>query len=312
MVFENDTFRFCDYITLQKVNFRMDFQTNDLKPKARLPRWMKAEMPHGKAYLKVKQLVNQHKLNTICTSGNCPNKGECWSRGTASFMILGDKCTRNCRFCAVKNMYPDDVDWGEPMRLAESIYTLKLKHAVITSVARDDLKDGGATFWATTIRAIKRKNPNTTLEVLIPDFNGDLNLLQKVIDTKPEVISHNLETVKRLTPKVRSMARYQRSLDVLYGISKSGLVAKSGIMLGLGETKEEVLQCMDDLRAVNCKVMTLGQYLQPAGHYIKVEEYIKPEQFIRYKEEGLKRGFSFVESTPLVRSSYRAEEHVNA
>jgi lipoic acid synthetase len=290
----------------------MDYLTNDLKRKPRLPRWMKSEMPHGKAYLTVKNLVEKHDLNTICSSGNCPNKGECWSRGTASFMILGDKCTRNCRFCAVKNLLPDEVDWEEPMRLAESIRTLKLKHAVITSVARDDLKDGGASFWASCIKTIKKLNPTTTLEVLIPDFNGDLDLLQKVIDTKPEVISHNLETVERLTPKVRSFARYKRSLKVLEAIAKSGLIAKSGIMLGLGETEKEVLECMDDMSAVGCKVITLGQYLQPAGHYLKVEEYITPELFDKYKEEGLKRGFSFVESSPLVRSSYRAEQHVNA
>lgn len=284
----------------------------DIKPKARLPRWMKAEMPNGKNYLTVKKIVNDNKLNTICSSGNCPNKGECWSRGTASFMILGEKCTRNCRFCAVKNLIPDEVDWEEPLRLALSIKTLNLKHAVITSVARDDLSDGGAGFWAKTIKTVKKINPNTSLEVLIPDFNGDLDLLQKVIDEQPEVISHNMETVERLSPKVRNMARYKRSLKVIEAIAKSGLIAKSGIMLGLGEKEDEVLECMDDLRAVGCKVMTLGQYLQPAGHYIKVEEYIHPDLFKKYKEAGLNRGFSFVESSPLVRSSYRAEQHINA
>lgn len=227
-------------------------------------------------------------------------------------MILGEKCTRNCRFCAVKNLIPDEVDWEEPLRLALSIKTLNLKHAVITSVARDDLSDGGAGFWAKTIKTIKKINPNTSLEVLIPDFNGDLDLLQKVIDEQPEVISHNIETVERLSPKVRNMARYKRSLKVIEAIAKSGLIAKSGIMLGLGEKEDEVLECMDELRAVGCKVMTLGQYLQPAGHYIKVEEYIHPELFKKYKEAGLKRGFSFVESSPLVRSSYRAEQHINA
>ena len=283
-----------------------------LKPRPRLPRWMKAEMPNGLEYLKVKKLTEEHDLHTICVSGNCPNKGECWSRGTASFMILGDKCTRNCRFCAVENLLPDDVDWGEPTRLANTIKTLGLKHAVITSVARDDLKDGGGAFWAMTIKTIKRINPKTTLEVLIPDFNGNLEDLQKVINAKPEVISHNLETVKRLSPKVRNMARYQTSLKVLKAVAESGIVAKSGIMLGLGEREEEVLECMEDLRTIDCKVMTLGQYLQPAGHYIKVEEYVHPDQFAFYQSEGSKRGFSFVESTPLVRSSYRAEEHVNA
>lgn len=285
----------------------------EIKEKSeRLPRWMKSQLPSGENYSKVKRLIAKHKLNTICTSGNCPNKGECWNAGTASFMILGDKCTRNCRFCYVKNLIPDPVDWEEPQRLAETIQTLALKHCVITSVDRDDLPDGGAKFWATTIKAIKELNPNTTMETLIPDFNAKKELVQIVIDAKPEVISHNLETVKRLTPKIRSTARYDRSLKVISYIAEAGIVPKSGIMLGLGERPEEVLEAMDDLKAAGCKVLTLGQYLQPDPHLMKVEEYITPEQFSIYRKEAYKRGFRYVESSPLVRSSYHAERHVNA
>lgn len=273
---------------------------------------MKTPMPGGKQYLQVKQLTVQHQLNTICTSGNCPNRAECWGAGTASFMILGNKCTRNCRFCDVPNMIPDAVDWDEPHRLAESISLLKLKHCVITSVARDDMEDGGAAFWAETIKVVKDKNPNTTLEVLIPDFDAKEQDIQKVIDARPEVISHNLETVRRLSTKVRDRARYTRSIKVLKQVADGGIVAKSGIMLGLGETPGEVLQTMDDLREAGCKVMTLGQYLAPSEHHLKIEEFVKPELFKYYKEEGLKRGFTFVESTPLVRSSYHAELHVHA
>ncbi|HKJ44053.1 MAG TPA: lipoyl synthase [Sunxiuqinia sp.] len=278
----------------------------------RLPRWMKSQLPSGENYSKVKRLIAEHNLNTICTSGNCPNKGECWNAGTASFMILGDKCTRNCRFCYVKNLIPDPVDWEEPMHLAETIKTLGLKHCVITSVDRDDLPDGGAKFWATTIRSIKKLNPDTTMETLIPDFNAKKELVQQVIDAKPEVISHNLETVRRLTPKIRSTARYDRSLKVISYIAEAGIVPKSGIMLGLGERPEEVLETMDDLKAAGCKVLTLGQYLQPDPHLMKVEEYITPEQFSIYRKEAYKRGFRYVESSPLVRSSYHAERHVNA
>ncbi|MBN2262308.1 MAG: lipoyl synthase [Prolixibacteraceae bacterium] len=278
----------------------------------RLPDWMKTPMPGGKKYLDVKQLIQQHQLNTICTSGNCPNRAECWGAGTASFMILGNKCTRNCRFCDVPNMIPNAPDWDEPRRLAHTIKTLKLKHCVVTSVARDDMPDGGAAFWAETIRTIKQINPEVTLEVLIPDFDASPSDIQKVIDARPEVISHNLETVRRLTPKVRDRARYSRSLAVLKQIDENGIVPKSGIMLGLGETTDEVLQAMDDLRAVGCRVMTLGQYLSPSEHHLKIEEFIKPDIFKYYKQEGLKKGFSFVESTPLVRSSYHAELHVNA
>lgn len=276
----------------------------------RLPRWMKTQLPKGENYSKVKRLIADHHLNTICTSGNCPNKGECWNAGTASFMILGEKCTRNCRFCYVFNAVPDPVDWQEPLRLARTIQTLQLKHCVITSVTRDDLPDGGAEFWATTIRKIMELNPDTSIETLIPDFNANPELLQKVIDTSPDVISHNLETVRRLTPKVRSTARYDRSLQVISIISEAGIISKSGIMVGLGETEEEVLQTMDDLRLAGCNVLTIGQYLQPDSNLLPVLEYIKPETFEMYRVEGMKKGFSYVESSPLVRSSYHAERHV--
>jgi lipoic acid synthetase len=283
-----------------------------VEKRERLPRWMKSELPSGGNYSKVKRLIAEHKLNTICTSGNCPNKGECWNAGTASFMILGDKCTRNCRFCYVKNLIPDPVDWEEPQRLAETIKTLGLKHCVITSVDRDDLADGGAGFWATTIKAIKAMNPGTTMETLIPDFHAKKELVQQIIDARPEVISHNLETVRRLTPKIRSTARYERSLKVISYVAEAGIVPKSGIMLGLGEKPGEVLEAMDDLKAAGCKVLTLGQYLQPAPNLMKVAEYITPEQFGIYRKEAYKRGFRYVESSPLVRSSYHAERHVNA
>ncbi len=277
----------------------------------RLPRWMKTQLPKGENYSKVKRLIADHHLNTICTSGNCPNKGECWNAGTASFMILGEKCTRNCRFCYVINEVPEPVDWLEPQRLAKTIQTLQLKHCIITSVTRDDLPDGGAEFWATTIRKIKELNPETTIETLIPDFHANPERIQKVIDAAPEVISHNLETVRRLTPKVRSTARYDRSLQVISIISAAGIVSKSGIMVGLGETEEEVLQTMRDLRSAGCKVVTIGQYLQPDSNLLPVVEYISPEVFEKYRTEGMKMGFSYVESSPLVRSSYHAERHVN-
>ena len=278
----------------------------------RLPKWMRSQLPGGENYSRVKRLITENKLHTICTSGNCPNKGECWNAGTASFMILGDKCTRNCRFCHVKTQKPDPVDWNEPQRLAEAIRTLGLKHCVITSVDRDDLADGGASFWAETIRKIKELNPETTMETLIPDFMGNREHVEIVANARPEVISHNLETVRRLTPEIRSRARYERSLQVISYIAESGIVAKSGIMLGLGEQPEEVLETMDDLKVVGCKVLTLGQYLQPDPALMKVVEYITPEQFKVYRLEAYKRGFRYVESSPLVRSSYHAEKHVNA
>ena len=278
----------------------------------RLPRWMKVPLPMGENYSRVKNLIRDHGLHTICSSGNCPNKGECWNAGTASFMIMGEKCTRNCRFCYVDNLIPEPLDWEEPGRLAETIKKLELKHCVITSVARDDLKDGGARFWATTIKMIRIHNPDTTMEVLIPDFEANPEHLRLVIEAGPEVISHNLETVRRLTPRIRNMAYYDRSLEVIRQVAVSGVVAKSGIMLGLGETRQEVLDTLNDLRNVGCKVVTIGQYLQPASHLAKVVEYVRPETFDFFREEGLRLGFSHVESHPLVRSSYHAERHVNA
>lgn len=278
----------------------------------RLPDWMKTPLPSGNDYITVKNLAAKQQLNTICVSGNCPNKAECWGAATASFMILGEKCTRNCRFCDVKNMIPDQVDMEEPYRLAETIQALKIKHCVITSVTRDDLDDGGSAFWGLTIRIIKEINPEITIETLIPDFYARPELIQKVIDARPEVISHNMETVRRLTPKVRDVARYDRSLKVIRIISDSGIVAKSGIMVGLGETESEVFETMDDLLKVGCKVMTIGQYLQPSPHHLKIEEFVKPAVFIKYREAALEKGFSMVESSPLVRSSYRAERHIHA
>ena len=276
----------------------------------RLPRWMKMKMPKGGSYSKVKNMVAKHGLHTICTSGNCPNIGECWNRGTATFMILGDICTRNCKFCGVTSGKPLPPDEGESARVAESVKIMGLKHCVITSVDRDDLPDLGAEIWEQTVVEIKKKNPGTTIEVLIPDFQGREEMINRIILAKPEVISHNLETVERLTPKIRSAAKYRRSLEVLKFIARSGITAKSGIMLGLGETREEVLQTMDDLLAAGCKVMTIGQYLAPTKNHLPVSEYIHPDVFAEYRETGLAKGFVFVESHPLVRSSYHAENHV--
>jgi lipoic acid synthetase len=285
---------------------------HELRNRQRLPKWMKMNMPKGESYSKVKNLVDKHGLHTICTSGNCPNIGECWNRGTATFMILGDICTRRCKFCAVKSGKPLAPDLKEPEKLAESVKIMGVKHCVITSVDRDDLEDQGAEIWARTITEVKRVSPETKIEVLIPDFRGKEELIQQIIDAKPEVISHNLETTERLTPFVRFASKYRRSLEVIKYIADNYTVAKSGIMLGLGETKEEVLQTMDDLLEAGCKVMTIGQYLAPTATHMPVVEYITPEQFAEYKKIGLEKGFKFVESSPLVRSSYRAEEHVNA
>jgi len=277
----------------------------------RLPRWMKATFPKGENYSRIKNVINENKLNTICSSGNCPNKGECWGAGTATFMILGNKCTRACSFCNVDYLKPDPVDWDEPKRLAETIKLLKLKHAVITSVARDDLVDGGARFWAKTIREIKKTNPNITMEVLIPDLNRNLLIYDLIINERPEVISHNMETVYRLTPSVRNMAHYHRSLKVLSYISSSGITTKSGFMLGLGEEDKEVLTTMDDLLEAGVKVLTIGQYLAPSQKHAGVVEYIKPEVFEKYRIIALEKGFKAVESSPLVRSSYHAEQHAH-
>ncbi len=285
---------------------------HELHERQRLPRWMKMNMPKGESYSKVKNLVDKHGLHTICTSGNCPNIGECWNRGTATFMILGDICTRRCKFCAVKSGRPLPADELEPEKLAETVRLMGVKHCVITSVDRDDLDDQGAGIWARTIREVKRVNPETRIEVLIPDFRGNTELIQQVIDAEPDVISHNLETVERLTPFVRFASKYRRSLDVVRYIASQGKIAKSGIMLGLGETREEILQTMDDLLEAGAKVMTIGQYLAPTATHMPVKEYFSPEVFDEYRKIGIRKGFRFVESSPLVRSSYRAEEHVNA
>lgn len=283
----------------------------DLKGRKRLPHWMRMQMPGGKHYMEVKELVDRHGLHTICTSGNCPNIGECWAAGTATFMILGETCTRSCKFCAVKTGKPLPVDEDEPLRLAESIRTMGIGHAVITSVDRDDLSDKGAGFWARTIRILKEELPGLTMETLIPDFDARPELIQMIIDEAPEVISHNLETVERLTPLIRSRAKYHRSLDVIDQVAHSELTSKSGIMLGLGETEPEILQSMDDLLARGCEVLTLGQYLQPTMAHMPVEEYIHPERFEFLREQAIRKGFSAVESSPLVRSSYHAEKHAS-
>lgn len=276
----------------------------------RKPEWLKIKLPKGQLSVEVLNIVREHHLHTICTSGMCPNQGECWGCGTATFMICGDVCTRGCKFCNVKTGHPAPLDPLEPENIANSVRLLKLKHAVLTSVDRDDLDDLGATHWAEVIRTVKHVNPEVTMEVLIPDFQGRRELILKIIEARPEVISHNLETVKRLTKSIRSRATYERSLEVVKQIADSGLISKSGIMLGLGETREEILATMDDLRSVGCRVMTIGQYLQPSAENVEVKEYVTPEVFEEYKRIGLEKGFTHVESGPLVRSSYHAEKHV--
>jgi lipoic acid synthetase len=278
----------------------------------RLPEWFRMERPAGSNYSHLKNLSEKNNLHTICKSGNCPNIGECWNAGTATFMILGDICTRACKFCSVKTGKPGAVDWDEPRRLAESIKTLGVKHCVLTSVDRDDLDDGGASFWGETIRTVKKINPELTLETLIPDFRGKQDHIQLIIEAGPEVISHNLETVRSLTPRIRSLNRYDTSLEVVRYISSKSVTSKSGIMLGLGERREEVLKTMDDLRGAGCKVLTIGQYLQPTLRHHPVKDYIHPDVFREYEKIGLEMGFRFVESSPLVRSSYHAERHINA
>jgi lipoic acid synthetase len=277
----------------------------------RKPDWLKIKLERGQDYSLVQDQLKASGLNTICSSGNCPNKHECWSRGTATIMILGDICTRHCKFCNVTSGRPLPPDQNEPVKVANSIKALGLKHCVLTSVDRDDLSDYGASHWAETILKIKERNPGITIETLIPDFNGDLALVQKVIEARPNVISHNVETIERLTPKLRSKAQYKRSLLVLEHIAKSGLIAKSGIMVGVGETDEEIYQTMDDLLAVGCRVMTIGQYLQPTFKHYPVQEYVHPDKFAEYKQIGMKKGFQYLESGPLVRSSYFAEKHIH-
>ncbi len=276
------------------------------------PKWLRVTLPTGEKYKQLRGLVDTYNLHTICTSGSCPNMGECWGEGTATFMILGNICTRSCGFCGVKTGRPESVDWTEPEKVARSIKIMKIKHAVLTSVDRDDLKDMGSILWAETIGAVRRMSPSTTLETLIPDFQGITEHLDRIIAAGPEVISHNIETVKRLTREVRIQAKYERSMEVLNYLKNAGARrTKSGIMLGLGETEEEVYETLRDLRANQVDVVTIGQYLQPSKKHLPVKDFISPEQFKKYEEYGLELGFRHVESGPLVRSSYKAHKHVN-
>jgi lipoyl synthase len=281
-------------------------------PHARVPKpkWLRVKLPTGESYRKVRGLVEEHKLHTICESGNCPNMGECWGAGTATFMILGNVCTRSCGFCAVATGRPEVADPFEPVRVAKSIKLMEVKHAVITSVDRDDLADGGSEIWFETIKAVRRISPGTTMETLIPDFAGKWENLQRIIDAAPEIVSHNLETVRRLTKEVRIQAKYDRSLEALLRLKQGGMRTKSGVMLGLGESDSEILETMQDLRSVGVDILTLGQYLQPTPKHLAVVEFITPEKFDHLRVVGLEMGFRYVESGPLVRSSYHAEKHL--
>ena len=280
------------------------------EPRSKKPEWLRVKLPTGAEYAQVRNLVDKHKLHTICESGNCPNMGECWGAGTATFMILGNICTRSCSFCAVATGKPGAVDWDEPFRVASSVSLMNVRHCVITSVDRDDLADGGSTLWVETIRAVREQSPLTTMETLIPDFKGVWENLERLLNEKPEVVSHNLETVRRLTKEIRIQAKYDRSLEVLKRVRASGLRTKSGIMLGLGETEHEIYEAMDDLLESGVQILTLGQYLQPSKKHHEVIEFIHPDQFSLYKEVGLTKGFRYVESGPMVRSSYHAEKHL--
>lgn len=279
--------------------------------KNKKPDWLRVKLPIGPEYRKVRQLVDKYKLHTICESGNCPNMGECWGAGTATFMILGNVCTRSCTFCAVATGRPPEYDEEEPKRVAEAIKLMGVKHAVITSVNRDELKDRGAEIWYQTIREVKNLSPETTIETLIPDVKANWEALDRMISAGQEVVSHNMETVERLYRRVRPQAKYDRSLEQIRKTKEYGKRTKSGIMLGLGETRDEVFKAMDDLVANGLDILTLGQYLQPTKMHIEVAEFIHPDQFDEYREEGIKRGLKYVESGPLVRSSYHAEKHVN-
>lgn len=276
------------------------------------PSWIRVKLPIGEEYKYVRNLVDTHKLHTICESGNCPNMGECWGAGTATFMILGNICTRSCGFCAVTTGRPEPVDWDEPQRVAEAIHLMKVKHAVITSVDRDEISDGGSIIWYNTIKAVKTLNPDTTLETLIPDFKAEKENIQRIVDAAPEVVSHNIETTERLTRQVRVQARYWRSMKVISILKQGGMRTKSGIMLGLGEAKEEVVQTMKDLRNSGCDVITLGQYLQPTKNHLPVARFVHPDEFAEYRKIGYELGYDYVESGPLVRSSYHSERHVLA
>jgi len=279
-------------------------------PKIKKPDWLRVKLPIGDSYVKVRGIVSEHKLHTICESGNCPNMGECWGAGTATFMILGNICTRSCGFCAVATGKPKAADWDEPKRIANSVKLMGVKHCVITSVDRDDLKDGGSIIWAETIKEIRAISPETKFECLIPDFAGKWDNLQRIIDVKPDIVSHNIETVRRLTAQVRIQAKYDRSLEVLKRLDEAGVKTKSGLMLGLGETEQEIFETIDDLAAVKCDVVTLGQYLQPTPKHLPVARFVHPDDFDKYKTYALNKGFRFVESGPLVRSSYHAEKHI--
>jgi len=281
-----------------------------VETKIKKPDWLRVKLPIGEDYKHVRNLVDTHKLHTICESGNCPNMGECWGEGTATFMILGNICTRSCGFCAVATGKPAPVDWDEPQRVAEAINLMKVKHAVVTSVDRDEIKDGGSIIWYNTIKAIKALNPNTTLETLIPDFKAETENIQRIIDAAPEVVSHNIETVERLTRQVRIQAKYWRSMETLRILNQGGMRTKSGIMLGLGETKEEVVQTMQDLVDSKVDVITIGQYLQPSKKHLQVQRFVHPDEFKELREIGYEMGFDYVESGPLVRSSYHSEKHV--
>jgi lipoic acid synthetase len=289
----------------------MRIETAEKKQFTPKPKWLRVKLPTGKKYNDLRGLVDKYNLNTICTSGSCPNMGECWTEGTATFMILGNICTRSCGFCGVKTGRPETIDWDEPEKVARSIKLMNIKHAVITSVDRDDLKDMGSILWAETVKSIRRMNPNITLETLIPDFQGNTTNIDRILAVHPEVISHNMETVKRLSREVRIQAKYERSLEVLNYLKKQGAKrTKSGIMLGLGETEEEVIQTIRDLSKVNLDIITIGQYLQPSKKHLSVKEFITPEQFKKYETIGLELGFRHVESGALVRSSYKAQKHL--
>ncbi len=281
-----------------------------VETKVKKPNWLRVKLPIGEEYKHVRSLVDTHKLHTICESGNCPNMGECWGEGTATFMILGNICTRSCGFCAVATGRPLPVDWDEPQRVAEAINLMKVKHAVITSVDRDEIKDGGSIIWYNTIKAVKALNPTTTLETLIPDFKAEKENIDRIIEAAPEVVSHNIETVERLTKQVRIQAKYWRSMQTLRILKAGSMRTKSGIMLGLGETKEEVIQTLHDLKESNVDVITIGQYLQPSKKHLSVQRFVHPDEFAELREIGYELGFDYVESGPLVRSSYHSEKHV--
>lgn len=287
-------------------------KVTETESKIKKPNWLRVKLPTGENYKHVRGLVDNHKLHTICESGNCPNMGECWGEGTATFMILGNVCTRSCGFCAVATGRPEPLDWDEPQRVAEAIHLMKVKHAVITSVDRDELKDGGSTIWYNTIKAVKSLNPDTTLETLIPDFKGKSEDIQRVIEAAPEVVSHNIETVERLTRQVRIQAKYWRSMETLKILKAGGMRTKSGIMMGLGETKDEVVQTLKDLRNSGVDVITMGQYLQPTRKHLPVIRFVHPDEFAELREIGYELGFDYVESGPLVRSSYHSDKHVLA